>query len=458
MKKIKDTIKKYGLLDRGDTVIAAVSGGVDSMVMLYALNGLKEEFDLSLIVCHLNHGLRGRESERDYNFVKRITRRLGLGFEGGRLKPGEIKSGKDSLQEAARKKRYKLLEDTAKKYSAAKIALGHTMDDQAETVLMRFIKGSALTGLAGIRPLRGPFIRPLIEIKKEELLRFAGKSGIKYVLDSSNLSPKYLRNDLRLNLIPLIEEYYNPNLSETLSRTASILSADGECLAKLARDAMSKVIIKKGKKTLVLDRTSLIELSGAIASRIFLNSIEILKGKSETYSVHVKSFFKIIKGESPGASIKLPGGVRVLREYDRIIISTEKAKELKYFYGTLNVPGITRLKGTGYVFKSEILKKAPKTFAGDVNTAYFDYAAINAPINIRPMKPGDRITPFGMRGSKKLKEIFIEKKVPKARRAGVPVFSSGGNVLWAAGLRQSGLFKVEKTTKQILKIERSTEE
>ncbi len=452
IKKIKDTIRKHGMLEKGDTVIAGVSGGVDSMVLLHALNRIRENFDLTLVVCHLNHGLRGKESDRDFRFVKKACADLRLRLEGKRLKAGELRRQNGSLQESARIKRYKFLEDTAKKHSAEKIALGHTIDDQAETVLMRFINGSSVTGLTGIPPVRGPFIRPLIEVKKKELERFAKEEGIRHVEDSSNLSPKYLRNDLRLNLIPVIKKY-NPNLTETLARTASVLSDDDECLDNLARGVMPGIIIKKRKTALVLDRVKLTKLHKAIAARVFLSAYEILNKRSHAYNVHIRSFLNIVTGKSASSSISLPDGLRVIREYDRVIISTQLPKEIKPFDKTVNVPGITKLRGTGYELKATILDKPPGTFSDDGKIAYFDYTAIKGPISVRTMKPGDRMTPFGMKGSKKLKEILIEKKIPRLQRAEVPLLYSGKNILWAVCVRQSELFKVERNTKKILKIE-----
>jgi tRNA(Ile)-lysidine synthase len=207
-----NTVKKYKMFRRGDTLCVAVSGGGDSTVLLHLLNALKDEFRLTLVVCHLNHNLRGKESERDFQFVKRTARRLGLAYEGKRLKKSGHREG--SLQEWARVKRYEFLEEAAKKYGARRVALGHSMDDQAETVLMRLIKGSGLKGLTGMDPVRGIFIRPLIGLNRKEIERYAREKDIKYVIDSSNKSKKYLRNRLRLELIPFIEKGYNPNINQ----------------------------------------------------------------------------------------------------------------------------------------------------------------------------------------------------------------------------------------------------
>ncbi len=452
IRKIRATISKYGMLKRGDTVIAAVSGGVDSMALLHVLNGIGKDLNISIIACHLNHGLRGKESERDFRFVERACAYLGLKFEGRSLRAGELKRQGGSLQEAARTRRYEVLEDVAKKYRAHKIALGHTLDDQAETILMRFIKGSSSTGLAGIPPVRGPFIRPIIEIKREELERFVKEEGIGHVEDSSNLSPKYLRNDLRLNLIPIIRKY-NPNLTETLVRMSFVLGEDGRCLDDLAKGIMPEVILKRGRKDLILNRIRLTELHRALTARVFLNSIKILSKESNTYNVHVESFLNIVSGKSVSSSLSLHDGLRVVREYDSIRITTQPLKEPKPFIKTVNVPGTTRLAGTGHKLVATILDRPFRAFADDCKTAYFDYAAVKKPMYVRSIRPGDRMIPFGVGGTKKLKEIFIEKKIPRFIRAEIPLLCHGDDILWAVCVRRSELLKVKKDTARILKIE-----
>src|SRR3989304_3812799 len=253
--KAIDTIRKYGMLKKGDIVCVAVSGGVDSTVLLHLLNLLRDSLSLTLIVCHLNHNLRGKESERDFRFVKRMAGNLNLPFEGKKLFVKEVKSRRgESLQQWARGKRLKFLKDAAKKHRAKKIALGHNLNDQAETVLMRLIKGSGTSGLAGMAPVREAFIRPLIETQREDIERYAIKNNLKYAVDSTNRSLKYLRNRIRLELIPFIEKQYNPNIIETLARTAPALGQEADCLEKKAGKNFPRGGNPAGKRGIFMDR------------------------------------------------------------------------------------------------------------------------------------------------------------------------------------------------------------
>lgn len=454
LKKFRATILKYRMLSEGDRVVLAVSGGIDSMAMLNLFGAVRDEFSLKLAVCHLNHGLRGKESERDFRFVKSAAQTLGLSFYGKRLKPGALKTTGGSVQEAARNARYEFFESVVKKCKAGKIALGHTLDDQAETVLMRLIKGASLSGLRGIPPVRFPFIRPLIEVGRDEIEEFVKGEGISFVLDSSNLTDKYLRNDIRLNLLPLLKKEYNPNIIETLGRTARVLGLDDEFIQTEAEKAFGAAVIRKGKDTIVFDRQRLLDMHEAIAARVFLKGTEGLPGHPEVYGVHIESFFEMLRSARPNASVDLPQGVRVIREYGKIILTAEKKRQQKGFRKKLNIKGMTEIPEAGIALKAAILKKIPHEFDKSGKEACFDYDALKGAgsLTIRQMEPGDIIIPFGMKGSKKVKDIFIDKKIPMEKRRGIPLLLAGKDIIWIAGIRQSGLYRVSEATKRVLKV------
>ncbi|MBI1911691.1 MAG: tRNA lysidine(34) synthetase TilS [Deltaproteobacteria bacterium] len=453
IKNIKKTISKNRMIETGDVVMAAVSGGIDSITLLDILGRLRQELSFSLVVCHLNHNLRGKESERDFNFVKKTALELGLEFEGRKLKAGVLEGDGESLQALARKKRYEFFEKAAKKHGANRIALGHTLDDQAETVLMRLLKGASLSGLCGIPPVRGPYIRPLIETSRQEIEKYSDENGLEFVQDSSNLTDKYLRNDIRLNLIPFLKENYNPNITETLARTSSILSPDDDFINMQAEEAYKKCILERKGLSVSFDRLGLLSLHKAILSRLLIKAVEELKLPIDIYSFHIKSFLNILESRRPNISVNLPSGLSVAREYDKVIISAEAPKTGLPFSAVLKVPGTTLLKDSPFSLKTTVLTKIPESFGKEGDIAFFDYDDLALPITVRPMQPGDRIVPFGMKGSKKLKDIFIEKKIPKCQRLSIPVLAAGEVIIWAAGVRQSDLFKVTENTKRALKIE-----
>ncbi len=243
-RRVKKTIDRYHLLDRDDRIIVAVSGGVDSMVMLHLLNALRKDFGLSLIVAHVNHGLRPDESKKEAELVEQESTRLGLPFEYGRFDAREFSRAAGlSLQDGARRIRLHFFKTLLLKYEARKIALGHNADDQVETILLRLFRGSGLKGLKGMLPIReGRVIRPLLETWRKEIESFAGENKIPYLTDSSNLKRDYLRNRIRLDLIPLIEREYQSNFKELVLRTSAILREEDGCLEREAEKAFQTMV------------------------------------------------------------------------------------------------------------------------------------------------------------------------------------------------------------------------
>ncbi|CAG1065574.1 bifunctional protein TilS/HprT [uncultured bacterium] len=452
IQQVKQTIKERKMLSRGQRIVAAVSGGADSVVMLHVLLELREEYRLAILAAHMDHGLRGVESRADHDFVRDLAKRLGLQFVSRRLKKGELKGLGTSPQEAARLKRYAFFEEAARGFKAQRVALGHTTDDQAETVLMRLLKGSSLSGLAGIPPQRGIFIRPLIDTSRASIEEYAKERGISFVTDSTNLTVKYLRNRVRLELIPALAKEYNPSIKETLARTAAVLAGDDDFIEKAAEKTFAGALVERKAGSIAFDRGKMKRPHRALSARAFLMAVRSLGVESELSSVHVEAFFEIMDSSRPNASISLPGGIKAMREYGIMRIEAGKPSEASFFEQTLAVPGIARLQGIG-VIKAELVKP-PKKFSGEADTAWFDYDALSAlgPVIVRQARPGDRMAPFGMTGHRKLKEIFIDSKVPLAARKRTPVVTVGEDVLWLAGLRQSALFSVTKGTGRVLKL------
>ena len=457
IQQVKQTIKEWKMLSGGQTVVAAVSGGADSVVMIHLLLELSEELGLRIIAAHMDHGLRGEESRRDHDFVKGLAKRLGLEFVSKRLKKGELKGLGGSPQEAARVKRYAFFSDVALKYKAQRVALGHTSDDQAETVIMRLLKGSSLSGLSGIPPVRGVFVRPLIQTSRASVEEHAREQGIAFVTDSTNLTVKYLRNRVRLELIPKLAKEYNPSIKETLARTALVLSSDDDFIEKAAIKAFGAALIEQRAGIVVLDRGKLKRMHRALSARVFLASVHSLGVEGELGSLHVDAFFGIMNGRRPNASISLPGGAGARREYGRMIVEADLAVKPQadaLISGLpLALPGLTLIEGIGLIEAK--LVKPPKKFTTGRGTAWFDYDALQerGPVTVRQARPGDRIAPFGMEGHRKLKDIFIDSKVPLIERKRTPVVSVGKEVVWLAGLRQSSRFSVGAQTRRALRLD-----
>lgn len=449
LKKAANTVKTKRMLAKNDRVVCAVSGGIDSVVMLSFLESIASEYSLKLLVAHLNHNLRGAESRRDARFVKALASKLGLEFYCRVLKKGALGDG--SLQEAARAERMKFLTEAAVYFKATKIATGHTLDDNAETVLMRLISGAGLRGLGGIHPRRGPFIRPLIERTRAEIERFARAAKIAHVEDSSNATDKYLRNSVRHKLIPLIVRRYNPNFIETISRTSSILRSDEEFLSDFADKAFKRTVVRRSKSSIVLDRRALKVLPAPVLSRVMMLTVEYLLSRTAAHSKDVISFKELISTRRPNASFDMHG-LRMYREYDYIVFETKTNGVGKSCTAPINIPGDTSVKGTDFILRAEVLKGPVRKFTGAPVTAYFDLDAINDGLVVRNANPGDRMEPLGMSGHRKLKDIFIDNKIPISLRKTLPIVCSNSDVLWLSGVRQSELYKVTPGTKKVLKL------
>jgi len=452
IQQVKKTVKQWEMLSRGETVVAAVSGGADSVVMLRVLLELSGELDLTVVAAHMDHALRGAESERDHDFVRELAESLGVEFVSARLEKGELKAAGGSPQEAARLRRYAFLEEAAQRYGATRVALGHTADDQAETVLMRLLKGASLTGLAGIPPKRGIFIRPLIQSTRASVEEYAKERAISFVTDSSNLTPKYLRNRIRLELIPYLEKKYNPSVKEALTRTSALLSTDDDFIEKAVRRAFTSALTEKKPSSFAFDRAKLLKLHRAVSARVFLKAVHGLGAEVEACAVHVDAFFSILAGESPNASTSLPGGLHARREYGRLVVA-KKAPQAGFGEVSLEVPGTTVLAGAGTI-EAKIMRP-PKKFVLDPFVAWLDFDAVieAGGLVARLSRPGDRMTPLGMAGTRKLKEIFIDAKVPAALRKKTPVVTAAGEAVWLVGLKRSSAFCVTKSTKRALRLE-----
>jgi len=317
IERVLKTMRNYEMLMPGETVLAAVSGGPDSVFMLHALNKLKRKLKIKdVAVCNLDHGIRGEESEEDSLFVKGIAAQLGLKFVHKKIDLKGAKPKKFSMEEAARDERYKFFKEAAKKTSAAVVATGHTLDDQAETMLMRLIKGASLKGLVGISPVRDwdglRIVRPLAELEKTEILRYLHDAGIPYRIDRTNLEDKYFRNVIRREVVPFLEKY-NPRLKRSLFNLAEHLREDLEFITTEKSKAGIAKTDSAGKKAEV-DLKDIIMQPRAIQKEILRDMLDRSGGLVKRLSFrHWKEMEALVRRKGKGSSVHLPGGVRIMR-------------------------------------------------------------------------------------------------------------------------------------------------
>ena len=452
--KIKETIEKHSMLSEGENVLVALSGGPDSVFLLHVLNNLKEELKLDLHTLYINHGLRPEETPLEIEFCKKLCETLKVPFI---TKSVDVKSfAKEksmNKQEAARELRYKVFEETAFETKADKIALGHNADDQAETLLMRLLRGSGPIGLSGIPPVRGMFIRPLIEIERQEIDRYIQEEKIDFVVDSSNLRRDYLRNKIRFSIIPMMKEI-NPNIIETLSRTAAIFREEERHFDIIVVKTLMRLISRKSDSRIELFLSPLEAMDKVILRRVLRRVIDVTKGLRRINFIHVEDIIDLIKTGKAGDRLYLPKGIRVIKDYSTLIFTTESPVKLDAY--TLEVPGEINLKEAGVLIKASILeshKSEIKDLRLSADLAVFDAERLIFPLVVRSRKEGNFFYPFGFGKRKKLQDFFVDEKVPRDERDRIPLVLSGEDIIWIAGYRQDDRFKVTDETKKILKLE-----
>jgi tRNA(Ile)-lysidine synthase len=452
--KAKETIKKYRMLSGQERVLVALSGGPDSVCLLYVLKNLKEEFNLALSVLYVDHGLRPEEVAKEVEFCENLCAKFNLPFL---TKSIDVKSyakeNKLNMQEAARELRYRVFDDTAHEINADKVALGHTADDQAETLIMRLLRGSGPAGLSAIPPVRGKFIRPLIAIQRKEIKQYFEGERIDFIIDSSNLKKDYIRNKIRLSLMPLIEEM-NPNIIDTLSRTTAIFREEERYFEILVAKTLMKLISRKTDSQIELFLSPLEAMEKVILRRTLRRAIDETKGLRGINFVHIEDIIELIKRGKAGDRLYLPHGMRAIKAYSTFILTSEPPVRLSTY--SLEVPGETVLKEAGILIRASIQESQEseiKDQRPSAVVAVFDADRLIFPLMIRPRKEGDFFYPYGFGKKKKLQDFFVDEKVPRDERDAIPLILSEENIVWVVGYRGDERVKVTDETKKVLKLE-----
>lgn len=393
LSKLLSFIRSEKLVEPGDRVICAVSGGADSVALLFALYLLKDKLGIALEAAHFNHNLRGEESRRDEAFVRQLCDRYDIPLSVG---SGAVKAGKKGLEAAAREARYAFFATLG-----GKIATAHTADDNAETVLMHLIRGTGLKGLGGIAPVRGNIIRPMLTVTRQENEAFLSEWCLSHIEDSSNESDAFLRNRLRHHVMPLLRAE-NPRLAEKLSRTALGLREDEAYLSAQADfETLPPVGVLK-------------DLHPALRSRVLERFLKE-NGVREPEERHLRRVEALLYSDKPSARTGLPGGVTVARNYDTLTVLGEET-----------LPETAALPCPGEVSFGEFLVRAEP--AGELIQSGDAFTVCPAgPMTVGPRKAGDSIRLPG--GSKSLKKLYIDRKIPASQRPRLPVVSDGEGVL-----------------------------
>jgi tRNA(Ile)-lysidine synthase len=452
--KIRQTIEKYNLLDKGDRVVVALSGGPDSTALLVILTQIAEEIGFNLIAAHINHGLRAEESDEDEKYSRELSEKMGVAFVSHKIDKTGVEKGV-SPEDYYRRQRYSFLNKVAKEQRAKKIALGHNLQDQAETVLLNLLRGSGLEGLKGILPMRdGKFIRPLIEVSRREIISFLNAAGIQYRQDSSNESKQYLRNKIRGELIPYIKEKFNPKIEENLAQTAEILRNEDEFIRQYVLEAMESPYIQRQKNLISLNIAYINKLPQAIRLRFFKALLESLNPEKNGFSfIHIKSLENLAQMQESGKRISLPSDIAARREYDNLILERKKAcpKRIEYEY-TMKIPGSINIQERNLTIRLQITNRDYIDF-GSENKVYIDLDKISLPLILRNRRDGDWFQPLGMKGRKKIKTLFIDRKIPRNERDVIMLIADQISVVWIEKMHLNDRVKIAKETKNVLELE-----
>ncbi len=445
--KFLKTIRTHNLFQENDHVLVAFSGGPDSSALLHLLIEFSKEFPLKIELAHFNHKLRGEESDEDEEFVKKEAERLGLPIHIGSEDVKEYaKKRKINLEEAGSILRYKFLKSKAKEIGANKIALGHTMNDQAETFLMRVLRGSGLKGLSSIFPVKDEvFVRPLIEIKRKEIEDFLKEKGIPSRFDSSNLSAKLLRNRIRFELIPYLEERFGKRLVEHLAKSAQLIREEDEINRIIEGEKFSEVTYRD--KDLKLNIKALKNFPVPLQRRVVRRFIEEIKGNLRRIGFY---HIELVRNLEKEREAHLPGKLVLRREGDWIFLKKEIFEKKDYLY-LWDLKSPLKIPEAGFKLNARpIYLTEEKIEFDDRRRAFIDFEKVKIPLIVRNRREGDIFRPIGSPGKKKLSEVFRQRGILPKERDYLPLVVSGEEIIWSPGIPISENFKIKKETRKVL--------
>jgi len=477
--RVRAYAERYGMFSRGDAVVVAVSGGADSVALLHIMWRLAKPMGLRLHVGHLNHLLRGEQAEEDARFVVDLARALGLPCTVGREDvAARAAAARIGLEEAGREARYSFLRRLAGEVGASRIALGHTRDDQAETVLMRLLRGAGIEGLAGIPPVRGAIVRPLLAVGHAELEEYCRQQGLAWRLDPYNFDPGYLRNRVRHRLLPCLEEVAGRGVRERLAELAEVLRADVEWLREVEERTLADQASVRGE-AIVIDPGRLEALPLALRRRVLRRAIQAVKGPGRQVGfAHVQAVLDLLgqhvgrreggeadggaaaRSRHPGGEVHLPGGVVARLAPEGLVLEPGRAgpaarggREAVAYQYPLEVPGMVEVPEAGLLIWASVVCD-PVPLTGDLaRRAVLDYNKTGARLLVRSWRPGDRFFPLGMESPKKLQDFFVDEKVPRVQRQRIPLVLSGEDIIWVVGYRIDHRYRVTPATREVLVLE-----
>lgn len=457
--KVEELIKKENLIDPGMRVVVGVSGGADSVALLSVLRELAPSFSMELHVAHLNHLLRD-EAGDDAAFVQRLARSLGVPVTLGYARVSNLaRKNKLSIEEAGRWARYRFLRYAAQRVGASRIAVGHHSGDQVETVIFNFLRGAGPAGIAGIPVCNRGVVRPLLGVTREEIENYCSSRGLTWCTDVTNLTTDYQRNRIRVELLPYLRQFFNPQVDRAVTQMAEIISEEDKIMAHLAAFLLKEITVEEqGELRVSLDE--FLSLPLALQRRLLRKVIRRQGGRLRDFGYqNYNDCLSYLEVSRSGGELHLPHGWRLIKGSGYFTLKKFRPKEgfAPGVYRILKVPGETEIPELALSISAEVMpyEGYSQRFLDFLAKNYqvgFDYDKIQLPIYVRTRRAGDRIRPFGMQGTKKIKKLFNDLKVPPHQRdcVSLVVSDEDDEIYWVVGYRRGAAAPVTEETRHVL--------
>lgn len=445
------------LINVGDGIVVGLSGGPDSVCLLNLLVSIKEEFNLKLAAVHINHMLRGDAANEDEEFCLKLCKELDVDFFSERIDVNKYsKENNLSSETAGREVRYNTFNKIMYQKGFNKIATAHNANDQAETIIMRMMRGTGLEGLCGIPVIReNRYIRPILFMERKDIEAYCEEIEIEARIDKSNLERIYSRNKVRLDIIPYMKDNFNIDVISAINRMSILLQEDNEYILSEVETIYKENVQKDERSSLI--KNDIFKLNNSIKKRIIRRVIKDICGnKYDIEMKHIEDIIQLSRNKT-GKQIDLPNNVVAINEYGDIRVKLRDVNELiEEKQHVLSKEKIlhNKIQFNSYIVEFNVTESDNKwKYSNNSLIKHFDFDKINGNIIIRYRKNGDKIIPLGLNGSKKVKDVFIDMKIPKEKRDFIPIVEFGGDIAWIVGVKLSDKYKVDVNTKNILKIQ-----